>query len=135
MAYTLFSADVENVSNLSDLPNESDGLTAAQLKAVFDQAGVDIKTYLNGTLIPELNASTAKAFTVTFPSGSTTYTYTSTSYGLNSDSIVFCQPAEGYTSLWNSCGIKCSAVGTSTLTFTATTAPGSDVSIQVFVMN
>lgn len=135
MAYTLMSTDVENVSNLSDLPNESDGLTAAELKAVFDQAGVDIKDFINNTLIPELDVGAAKSLTVTFPSGETSYTLESSSYGFNSDSIVFAQPAEGYTSLWNSCGIKCSAVDDDELSFTADTAPDSDVSIQVVVMN
>ena len=47
MAITLFNKNVENVSQLSDLPNSEQGLTAAQLKAVFDQAGVDIKDFIN----------------------------------------------------------------------------------------
>lgn len=135
MAYTHFDTDVENVSNLSDLPNESDGLTAAELKAVFDKAGVDIKNFLNGTLIPELDVGTAKSFTVTFPSGETSYYLETTSYGLNANSIVFCQPAESSESLWNKHRVKCSAVTTDKISFTAGTAPTSNVSIQVVVMN
>lgn len=135
MAYTQFSADVENVSNLSDLPNATDGLTAAELKAVFDKAGVDIKNYINGTLIPQLDVALAKAFTVTFPSGETTYEFTSASYGLNSGSIVFCQPQRASQKLWISCDVKCSAVSTNKLTFTADSAPSADVSIDVLVLN
>ena len=54
MALSKFDADVENVSALDDLPNDNDGLSPEALKAVFDKAGVDIKDYLNNTLIPEL---------------------------------------------------------------------------------
>lgn len=135
MAISLFNTDVENVSQLSDLPNAEDGLTSAQLKAVFDKAGVDIKSYINSTLVPQINTALAKAFTVTFPSGETTYNYTSSSYGLNSSSIVYCQPERSSQSLWNSCDVQCSGVATNKLTFTATSAPSSDVSIQVLVLN
>lgn len=135
MAYTLFDTDVENISGLSDLPNSEEGYTSAQLKAIFDKAGVDIKAYLNGTLIPELNLSVAKAFTVTFPSGSTTYDFETASYGLNANTIIFCQPATESQGLWNDCNIKCSAVTTNKLSFTAATAPSSNVSINVFAVN
>lgn len=135
MAITLFNEDVENVSQLSDLPNAEDGLTAAQLKAVFDKAGVDIKNYINTSLVPQINTALAKAFTVTFPAGETTYNYTSSSYGLTSSSIVYCQPERSSQGLWNSCDVQCSAVTTNKLTFTATIAPSSDVSIQVLVLN
>lgn len=135
MAITLFNDDVENVSQLSDLPNAEQGLTAAQLKAVFDKAGVDIKKYINTSLVPELNDSLAKDFTVTFPAGETTYDFTSSSYGLNANSIIHCQPERPSQGMWNKCDVKCSAVTTNKLTFTATTAPTSDVVIKVLVMN
>lgn len=135
MAITLFNKDVENVSQLSDLPNSEQGLTAAQLKAVFDQAGVDIKYFINTSLIPELNVAVAKAFTVTFPSGQTTYNFESASYGLNANSIVYCQPVRASQSLWNKHDVKCSAVTTNKLTFTAASAPSSALTIQVLVMN
>lgn len=135
MDYTLFNEDVENVSALSDLPNSDEGYTSAELKAIFDKAGVDIKTFLNNTLIPELDVGSGKTFTVTYPSGQTTYNFTSASYGLNANSDIICKPAEGYERLWNAHKIKCSAVTTGKLTFTAATAPSSNVSIQVLVMN
>lgn len=135
MAISLFNTDVENISQLSDLPNAEDGLTSAELKATFDKAGVDIKNYINGTLVPQINVAIAKAFTVTFPAGETTYEYTSSSYGLNANSIVFCQPVRSSQGLWNACDVQCSAVATNKLTFTAATAPSSDVSIQVLVMD
>ena len=135
MAIQLFNVDVENVSQLSDLPNAEQGLTSAQLKAVFDKAGVDIKTYINGTLVPNINTALAKALTVTFPAGETTYNLNTASYGLTANSIIYCQPQRASQSLWNSCDIQCSAVTTNKLTFTATTAPSSDVSIDVLVLN
>jgi len=135
MAYTQFSEDVDNVSQLSDLPNADDGLTSAQLKAVFDKAGVDIKDFLNNSLIPELNVSGGKSFTVTFPSGVTTYDFTTTSYNLSASTDVFCQPERSSQALWNKHDVKCASASTGKLTFTAATAPTANVSIQVFVMN
>lgn len=51
---TNLTANVNNIQGLSDRPNIADGITAQQLKALFDKAASDIKTYINGTLIPEL---------------------------------------------------------------------------------
>jgi len=54
MALSKLTADVENVSALSDQPNDIDGMSAADLKAVFDAASVAIKTFLNEVHIPEV---------------------------------------------------------------------------------
>ena len=51
---TNFTKNVNNMQALSDRPNETDGLTSSELKERFDKAGSDIKEYLNGTLITEL---------------------------------------------------------------------------------
>lgn len=59
MSLPRFNADVENISALADRPNDSNGLTAAELKARFDKAVVDMKTWLNNTFIPSLEANTA----------------------------------------------------------------------------
>lgn len=48
---TKFTSDVLNVSALADRPSVS----GAQLKAVFDEAGKDIKTYINTILTEELD--------------------------------------------------------------------------------
>lgn len=58
MALTPFSEDVEIISKLSDLPNDTDGLTPAELKARFDLAGKRIKQYINETLLAELGGTT-----------------------------------------------------------------------------
>ena len=56
MALTKMTTPVHNIQDLSDLPNATDGLTAAQLKERFDRAGMDLKDYLNATLTEELDA-------------------------------------------------------------------------------
>lgn len=48
---------VDYVSKLVDKPNDVGGLNADQLKAVFDQAGLEIQNYLNNTLTAELEAA------------------------------------------------------------------------------
>ena len=51
MALTSFSANVENITPLHDNPiTGGDVANANELKALFDKAGKDIKTYINGTL-------------------------------------------------------------------------------------
>lgn len=54
MALTKLNKDMNIVSALDDQPNDVGGLTAAELKAKFDEGGNAIKLYLNGTLIAEL---------------------------------------------------------------------------------
>ena len=60
MAFTKITANVQNISALGDEPNVDDGLSASQLKAKFDKAGVDIKAGVNN-LIDELADTTAAA--------------------------------------------------------------------------
>lgn len=54
MALTNLTRDLNIISALDDEPNDVGGLTAAQLKAKYDEAAGIIKTFLNNTLIPEL---------------------------------------------------------------------------------
>ena len=50
MALSKFEKDMAIISALDDEPNDVGGLTAAQLKAKFDEGGQAIKQYLNETL-------------------------------------------------------------------------------------
>lgn len=61
MSLTKLTASLAIISALSDLPNATDGLTAAQLKAKYDEAAGLIKTYLNNTLTVELDAAISAA--------------------------------------------------------------------------
>lgn len=56
MSLTKLTTDLENIQALSDKPNEIEGLTADELKAKFDKAGSDIKTYINDTLTTEVDS-------------------------------------------------------------------------------
>ena len=58
MAFTQLTDDLAIIAALSDLPNDTDGLTAAQLKAKFDEAAGLIKTYINDTLLDEIASVT-----------------------------------------------------------------------------
>ena len=57
MAFTKVTADPANIAALADRP-KNNGLSAAQVKAKFDKAGVDLKTYLNDVLTEELERTT-----------------------------------------------------------------------------
>lgn len=52
MAFEKFNKDMKIISALDDEPNDVGGLTAAELKAKFDEGGEALKRYLNDTLIP-----------------------------------------------------------------------------------
>lgn len=56
MAITTLTGDFDIIAALDDEPNDTGGLTAAALKAKFDEAGNAVQTYVNDTLIPELDA-------------------------------------------------------------------------------
>ena len=51
-----FDGAVDNVQSLSDEPNDDQGLTAAELKAVFDKTGAEIADFINDELIPAVVA-------------------------------------------------------------------------------
>jgi len=63
MALTQFTEDTGIIAALSNTPNSSDGLTATQLKAKFDENSANLKTYINDTLIDELDTHIASALT------------------------------------------------------------------------
>ena len=51
---TKMTENVNNIQALSDLPNQTDGLSPDGLKERFDKAGSDIKNFINNTLVEEL---------------------------------------------------------------------------------
>lgn len=51
-----FTKSMDIIAALPDRPNTDGGLSAAQLKAKFDEGGQAIKSYLNETLLPALGA-------------------------------------------------------------------------------
>lgn len=58
MALTQLTTNLNYHQALGNQPNSDDGLTANVIKARYDQAANDIKTYLNSTLLAELAAVT-----------------------------------------------------------------------------
>lgn len=56
MSLPKMKTDVKNIEKLAKRPNATDGLDYKKLQKVFDQAGVDIKSFLNDTLIPALES-------------------------------------------------------------------------------
>ena len=54
MTLTKLTEDLNKVQALDDQPNANGGLTAAQVKAVFDDAGNAIKDFINDILTEEI---------------------------------------------------------------------------------
>lgn len=53
--------DLDVIQKLDDEPNDVGGLSAAELKAKFDEAGNIIKTYINDSLLPAVSDTVAEA--------------------------------------------------------------------------
>lgn len=56
MSIPKMTNDLAVIQKLSDLPNSTEGLTAEQLKAKFDEAPQEIQKYINEKLIPAIVA-------------------------------------------------------------------------------
>lgn len=56
MSIETMSADLNIIQKLGTFPNTDDNLTAEELKAKFDEAGLKIQSYINGTLTPAVAA-------------------------------------------------------------------------------
>lgn len=56
MSIPKFLADLAIIQKLSDLPNSTEGLTAEELKARFDAAGLAIQKFINEQLVPKITA-------------------------------------------------------------------------------
>lgn len=203
MALTRFSGDADVISQLSNQPNDNDGLSAAQLKAMFDQFGSTFKTFFNQTFIPEvesaINAAAAgissggisganindrtvtaeklsnrsgyeavetavvrdgaitkaktssevqgildavagkqaehKTATITLESGETTWTKSVT--GVTATNTVLAVAGEDDTSheAWSNCDIRATSQSSGQLTFKARTAPASNVTVNILILD
>lgn len=60
MALTEFTEDLNIIQKLDDEPNDVGGLTSAELKEKFDEAGLKIQTWINEVFIPALIAANLK---------------------------------------------------------------------------
>ena len=56
MSIPKLTTDLNIIQKLSDLPNSTEGLTAEQLKAKFDEGGLEIQRWVNEILIPAITA-------------------------------------------------------------------------------
>ena len=57
MALSTYTGATNYIASLSDQPNDNDGLSAAQLKAKFDQFATEFKEYFNETHVPEVETA------------------------------------------------------------------------------
>lgn len=57
MALPVFETNLNIIQQLEDEPNDVGGLTAAELKEKFDEAGLTIQTWINETLLPAMIAA------------------------------------------------------------------------------
>lgn len=57
MSIPTLETDLSIIQKLDDYPNDVGGLSAAELKAKFDEGGLTLQAYINNVLIPALIAS------------------------------------------------------------------------------
>lgn len=59
MAISKFEKDMAIIAALDDEPNDVGGLSAQELKEKFDEGGQAVKSYINDTLVPQINTQMA----------------------------------------------------------------------------
>lgn len=139
MSLTKLTTDLENIQALSDKPNEIEGLTADELKAKFDKAGGDIKTYINDNLTAEVDA--ALGLKVNTADINNTLTSTSTTVPLSAAQGKALQDGKLATSMAYVAGINVADLNNATTsgcyTFEPTTIniPGGTTYGTLFVMS
>lgn len=62
-------------------------------------------------------------------------TYNATVAGLTSDSIIFVQPTSSSTTAYANAQVKATAQATNKLTFTCSTVPTADLTVQIVIIN
>lgn len=87
MPFERFLKNMEIIAQLDDEPNDVGGLTAGELKEKFDEAGQAVQTYLNDTLLPDLEAEPAAGSIGAAPFGKVTGTDVQTQLQQISDSV------------------------------------------------
>lgn len=70
MAFSKITKDMHIIAALDDEPNDVGGLSAAQLKAKFDEGGLEVKEKFNA-LVDALEAAGAESIGATMPDGAT----------------------------------------------------------------
>ena len=102
MALTKLTADVENHQKLDNNPSDDPGFVsraarADALRVLFDKAAVDTKNYINGTLIPEIEAGYIASIARTSGTGEagTTDTYTITYQDASTDTFTIYNGSDG----------------------------------------
>jgi len=97
MALDKLTADVANISKLDNYPPDDAGMTPAKLKGLFDKGSLDIKSYINNTLLPQLEAGYIDSVERTDGDGSpgTTDTYTITFHNGSTYQFTIYNPRDG----------------------------------------
>ena len=103
-------------------------------------SGTNIKTINSTSLLGSGNVAVQSAITsttvsITVANWNATTTCTKSVTGVTSSNNVIVTPVPASINTWNSNGVYCSAQGSGTLTFTASTTPSADMTVNVMIIN
>ena len=103
-------------------------------------SGTNIKTINSTSLLGSGNIAVQSAITsttvsITVANWNATTTCTKSVTGVTSSNNVIVTPAPASINTWNSNGVYCSAQGSGTLTFTASSTPSADMTVNVMIIN
>ena len=120
-----------NSSGLITVGTTGNAATATSAtSAIQDGSGNTITTFYQ----QKMTVTTATLATSSW-SGSGPYTKSVSVTGVTATNNVFVSPAPASFTHYGECGIYCSAQGSGTLTFTATTVPTSSLTVNVAIFN
>lgn len=113
--------------------------TASEVGAVPTSRTVNGKALssnitLSASDVGAQSAITSTTVSITVANWNATTTCTKSVTGVTSSNNVIVTPAPASINTWNSNGVYCSAQGSGTLTFTASTTPSADMTVNVMIV-
>lgn len=113
--------------------------TASEVGAVPTTRKVNNKALssdvtLNASDVGAQSAITQTSTTISVANWNATTTCTKSVTGVTSSNGVIVTPAPASISTWTSNGVYCSAQGSGTLTFTCSTTPSSDITVNIMIV-
>ena len=126
-----------NNGNITTTTSYSPAWVTKEFMAVWVPMSTDIGKVLTATDEHEIDwlAPSATATTCTLETTMTLAGEDVTVQGVKANNIVVVTPAPASAAVWEAAGVKCTAQAANTLTFTATSAPSADITVNVAIFN
>lgn len=141
MALTRLTADLSFISKLDNEPSDNSGMTPSLLKAKFDAGSNALKTFINETLIPELDTELLSTLAGGFravcavlsASGWSENEQTVSVTGVTALNTVIVVPSPASQAAYLGAGVVCTEQENGTLGFVCSATPASNITVNILI--